>query len=147
MSIEEYYPLIADLITLKRFRGEIEKRKESYEFLLDDDAIAFLIVDEMGRNPGNKTKISELCDGINATVEANVEKVGNMEKRGNHRILKVSIVDETGKCQFILWNDEIDKILENIKIGKKIKIINGYVRDNRYGLQISLGKWGMVVTQ
>ncbi|NPA75829.1 MAG: DNA-binding protein [Euryarchaeota archaeon] len=145
MSVEDYYQYVADLMTLRRFKDEIAIRREKYGGLLDDDAIAYLIVDELDRNPGNKMRIAELYDGINATVEGVIINIGEIENRKNHRILRVTIKDNSGICQFVLWNDEIDDALKNLQVGKKIKIINGYVRENQYGLQISLGKWGLLV--
>ncbi len=145
MSLESYYSLISDLMSKERFEKEIENRREKYGDLLDDEAIAYLIVDEMGRNPGNKMKISDLYDGINATVEAKVTKIGKIENVKNHRILRVEIEDSSGVCQLILWNDEIENALKSLKVGENIKIINGYVKENRYGLQLSLGRWGILV--
>ncbi|MCD6275259.1 MAG: DNA-binding protein [Thermoplasmata archaeon] len=147
MDVESLYSLVSDLLSFERFKYEIEKRKEKYGGLLDDDAIAYMIVDELGRNPGNKMKIGDLYDGINVTVEATVEKVGAVEtrKNGKLRIMRVDIADETGKCQLVLWNEEIDEIGGNLREGMKIKIINGYVKENIYGLQISLGRWGIII--
>jgi ssDNA-binding replication factor A large subunit len=147
MSVDDYYVLIADLMSRSRFNQEIKERYEMYNGLLDEDAIAYLIVDELGRNPGNKMKIRELYDGINATVEADIISVGEVEKRGNYRILKVLIGDETGRCHLVLWNDEIDSAIKDLKNASKVKIINGYVKENMYGLQITLGKWGILVTE
>ncbi len=147
MDVNSLYSLISDLITYERFQDEIKKRMKKYGGLLDETAIAYLIVDELGRNIGNKMKIRDLYDGINATVEAKIEKVGKEEikKDGKYRILRVDISDETGACQLVLWNEEIDKLKDSLEEGKKIKIINGYVKENIYGLQISLGRWGIIV--
>ena len=145
MSVDYYYSLVSDLISEERFKKEIDDKREKYGDLLDDDALAYLIVDELGRNLGNKMKIADLYDSINATIEAKIEQIGEVRVVKNHRILKMVISDDTGKCQFVLWNDEIDKAKEQLKEGKKIKIINGYVRENMYGLQVSLGKWGVLV--
>ncbi len=149
MDIDSLYLQIDDLMSKERFMDEIEKRKREYGGLLNDEAIAYLIVDELGRNPGNKMKIADIYDGINATVEAVVERVGNIEtrKNGKLRIMRIDISDNTGSCQLVLWNEEIDEIGIHLKPGMKIKIINGYVRENMYGLQISLGRWGIIVFQ
>ena len=148
MDVDDYYILISDLMTYEKFLKEIEERREKYGNLLDDEAIAYLIVDELGRNPGNKMKIRDIYDGINATLEVKIERVGNVETvKDKHRILRVYVSDETGECQLILWNDEIDKVIEELKPGKRIKIVNGYVRENIYGLQITLGKWGMLIIE
>ncbi len=146
MSVEDYYRMVSDLMTMDRFMEEIRSRREKYGGLLDDDAIAYLIVDELGRNPGNKMKIGDVYDGVNATLEVKIEKVGEVEwVKDKHRVLRVLVSDETGECTLVLWNEEIDKAIENLKVGRKIKIINGYVRENIYGLQVSLGKWGILV--
>ncbi len=147
MDIESLYSLVSDLMSFDRFKFEIKKRMEKYGGLLDEDAIAYLIVDELGRNPGNRMKIQDLYDGINATVDATINKVGEVERRkdGNLRIMRVEISDETGRCQLVLWNEEIDEIGVNLKEGMRIRIVNGYVRENIYGLQISLGKWGVII--
>ncbi len=149
MDIESLYSLISDLMSFERFKYEIEKRREKYGGLLEDDAIAYMIVDELGRNPGNRMKIRDLYDGINATVEAIVDRINEPElrKEGKLKIMRIDIHDDTGSCQLVLWNEEIDEIGMNLREGMKIKIINGYVRENLYGLQISLGKWGMIVFQ
>jgi len=146
MDVRDYYNMVSDLITFERFKMEIEERKVKYGNLLDEEAIAYLIVDEMGRNPGNKMKISELYDGINATLSVKVEKIGEIENvKDRYRILRILISDETGKCYLVLWNEEIDEAIDKLKEGMSIKIINGYVRENIYGLQVSLGKWGMLM--
>ena len=149
MDVESLYSLISDLMSYERFKFEIKKRKEKYGGLLNDEAIAYMIVDELDRNPGNKMKISDLYDGINATLEAKVDRIGEVEikRDGKLRIMRVDISDETGTCQLVLWNEEIDEIGSALKEGMKLKIINGYVRENIYGLQISLGKWGLIIFQ
>ena len=148
-EIETYYSLVSDLITRENFINEIKRRREKYGNLLTDEAIAYMIVDEMERNPGNRMKIGDLYDGIHATVEAKIYKINPIEiiegKGKKHRILKVIIRDETGECQLILWNEEIDKLGQKLHEGGEVKIINGYVRENIYGLQISLGKWGLLI--
>ena len=147
MDVESLYLLVEDLITKERFLREIEKRKKEYGDLLNDEAVAYMIVDELGRNPGNRMKIIDLYDGINATIEAKIERIGYVEikKNGQYRLMRIDISDDTGKCRLILWNEEIDEIGKDLKEGMRIKIINGYVKENIYGLQVTLGKWGMLV--
>ncbi|ADD09056.1 OB-fold nucleic acid binding domain-containing protein [Candidatus Aciduliprofundum boonei] len=149
MDINALYLLIEDLMSYERFKDEIKKREKEYDGLLNEEAIAYMIVDELGRNPGNKMKIADLYDGINATIEAKIKRIGSVEtrKNGELRVMRVDIYDDTGSCQLVLWNEEIDKIGMQLKPEMKIKIINGYVRENIYGLQVSLGRWGIIVFQ
>ena len=147
MDINALYLLIEDLMSYERFKDEIKKREKEYDGLLNEEAIAYMIVDELGRNPGNKMKIADLYDGINATIEAKIKRIDSVEtrKNGELRVMRVDIYDDTGSCQLVLWNEEIDKIGMQLKPEMKIKIINGYVRENIYGLQVSLGRWGIIV--
>ncbi len=149
MEVDTLYLLIEDLMSYERFMDEIKKKEKEYGGLLNEEAIAYMIVDELGRNLGNKMKIADLYDGINATIEAKVKRIGPVEtrKNGELRVMRVDIYDDTGSCQLVLWNEEIDKIGMQLKPEMKIKIINGYVRENIYGLQVSLGKWGIIVFQ
>jgi hypothetical protein len=148
MEIKDLYALVEDLITYDKFLKEIDKRREKYGGLLNDVAIAYIIIDEYGRNLGNAYKIKFLMDGINATVTGEVVEIFEKEKiQSKNQVLiikKIKIKDETGTCFVTFWNDDISK-LENIKIGNKIKIVNGFVKENGYGLTLSLGKWGILI--
>ena len=67
----ELYELVSDLMGKDRYDREIEKRFEDYEGLLSEEAIAYLLVDELGRNVMESVSISDLknkdspplCDG------------------------------------------------------------------------------------
>lgn len=148
MEIKDLYALIEDLITYDKFLNEIEKRREKYGGLLSDLAIAYVIVDEYGRNPGNTYQIKYLIDGINATVSGEVVDISEKEKvQAKDKALslkRIKIKDDTGECTVTFWNDDIYK-LDNVKIGDKVKIVNGFVRENGYGLSLSLGKWGVFI--
>ncbi len=146
MDIDYLYDLIKDIMTKDRFIAEINERKKMYNDLLDDEAIAYMIVDELGRNPGNWVKIKDLIDDVIVSIYATVDEIEDSVIKKNERELKlrkIKISDETGSAELNLWNDEI----ENFKLekGDKIKIINCYVKIDKFGLHISLGKWGSIV--
>ncbi|MBS3117628.1 DNA-binding protein [Candidatus Woesearchaeota archaeon] len=54
------------------------------------------------------------------------------------RVCKAKIKDESGEITLTLWNDEID----NIDVGDKVKITNGYCNEFQGELQITAGKFG-----
>ncbi|MGC9126827.1 MAG: OB-fold nucleic acid binding domain-containing protein [Thermoplasmata archaeon] len=147
MDKDELYEKIKDIMTKERFEYEISERKRKYNNLLDDDAIALLIVDELGRTPVNWLKISDLIDGVNASLIVDIESFEDSKIRKNDRELrmrKLKVRDDTGECTLVLWNEEIDNY-SFLKPGDRIKIINCFTKLNHYGLQISLGKWGHIV--
>ncbi|MCI4434231.1 MAG: DNA-binding protein [Thermoplasmata archaeon] len=147
MDKDELYERIKDIMTRERFEYEISERRRKYGDLLDDDAIALLILDELGRSPINILKIGDLIDGVNASLEVIVESLeDNIVKKNDRelRMRKIRVRDETGECTLVLWNEEIDNY-SFISPGDRIKIINCFTRLNSFGLQLSLGKWGHIL--
>ena len=59
-SKEQLYQEIKDIKSKDEFEKEIDKIQEEYDRLLDEDTAALLIVDKLGRNKQNISKINEL---------------------------------------------------------------------------------------
>jgi len=147
MNKNDLYDLVKDLVTRDRFELEIIEKRKQYNDLLSDDAIAYMIVDEYGRNPGNWVKVKDLIDGVNVSLIVTITNIEETKIRKNDRDLrlrKIKVEDETGECILTLWNEELDNY-KDLKIGEKIKIINCFVRSNNFGIQLSLGKWGIII--
>lgn len=148
MNVDTLYELVKDIISYDNFLSQIEMRKKVFNNLLNEEAIAYLIVDELGKNPGNFTKISELIDGVNVSLKVKVEKVYDTEmvkskKNKDYRIRKLNVSDDSGNIDLVLWNEEIDNY-SWIREGDQILIRNCYVKLNNNNLQLILGKWGLI---
>ncbi|MGC9123852.1 MAG: OB-fold nucleic acid binding domain-containing protein [Thermoplasmata archaeon] len=148
MNVDTLYELVKDIISYDNFLSQIEMRKKVFNNLLNEEAIAYLIVDELGKNPGNFTKISELIDGVNVSLKVKVEKVYDTEmvkskKNKDYRIRKLNVSDDSGNIDLVLWNEEIDNY-SWIREGDQILIRNCYVKLNKNNLQLILGKWGLI---
>jgi len=145
----ELYELISDIKTKKEFEHDITTRYAAYDELLDKDAIAFLIVDELGRNVHSITKIAQLPADGDATVIGKVLSISEAKpfKRKNGtpgKVVNLDLCDETGSCKLVLWNDDTDLITnKDIVPGTTVKIINGYIKQGFAGLEINLGRWGL----
>jgi len=88
-------------------------------------------------------KISELKPGTkDVVIEAEIEEIGpvrEFNKFGNPgKVANATIIDDSGKIQLTLWNDQIDQV----KVGSKIKIVNGFVNEWQGQPQITSGKFG-----
>jgi|GEM_PF-785676 len=151
MKLAEAYELVKDLISEQEFRAEIEKRRKQFGNLLDDDAIAYMIADELGRNTSSILKISSLSPDSAATFYAKVVgepqsrefSNGNGNSAGGYgsahkKITSVDVADETGKCTLVIWNGDA-----TVRKGQTIKVTNGAVK-SQYGLEVTLGQWGTV---
>jgi replication factor A1 len=90
-------------------------------------------------------KINELRDGTRRVdLEAKViEKSETREVRSRwtdetYRVADATIEDETGTITLTLWNDQI----EQVNVGDRVKIENGYIKSFRGDLQLNSGKYG-----
>ena len=147
---DELYTLVKDLKTKAQFTKEITKRYKTYGELLDKDTIAFLLADELGRNTFSLTSIAGLTADKDATVVATVQGISEVKtfrkKNGTvGKVLNLEISDASGRCRLVLWNEDIELVKSrDITIGTCIRIINGYTKTSYTGLELNLGKWGML---
>jgi replication factor A1 len=147
----ELIELIADLTTKKDFEKKIKKRYKNYDELIDQDTIALLIVDELGRNKLSITKIIDLAPDGDYTVVGKVQNISDSKtfKRKNGtpgKVINLEISDDTGACRLVLWNGDTDHIKnKEIQLGTIVKIINGYTKlGYTGGMEINLGRWGLL---
>lgn len=149
MDIDEYYQFVCDKLSKDEFVRKIEEYRETFGNLLEDETLALMILDEYGRIPRTRVKISDLLDGQTVTLDAEVieivdEKV--IEREGKIlRRMDVVIADESGRCYVGLWNSHIEKIGKKLKKGDRIRIIDGYVKEFPSGVWIVLRKWSAII--
>jgi len=142
---------IADLKTKKDFEKEITARYKQCDELIDKDTIAYLIVDELGRNTHSVTPIGNLTVDGEYTVVGKVVSISHpktfIRKNGNPgKVINLEIVDDTATCRLVLWNGDIEFIKnKEIQPGTHLKVINGYTKQGfQGGLEINLGRWGLL---
>jgi ssDNA-binding replication factor A large subunit len=78
----------------------------------------------------------------NAEVEATVIDKGEIREFNKFgktgRVCNAKIKDSTGTIALTLWNEQIDQV----NIGDKIKITNGWVNEWQGEMQLTTGKFG-----
>jgi len=147
---DELYELIKDLKTKKEFEEEIKKRFQECEELFDEDTIALFIIDELGRNKQVIKKIADIQPDSDCTVVGKVTNIYESKnfKRKNGttgKVINLDISDDTGTCRLVLWNKDVEQVKnKDIKKGTTVKIINGYTKNGYSGLEINLGRWGLL---
>jgi replication factor A1 len=94
--------------------------------------------------------IKELRNGMKrVTVEANVMEKGEpREVRSRYKdetymVADAIVADETGSIKLTLWNEQIDQV----NVGNKVKIENGYVTSFKGEIQLNVGKYGTLVVE
>lgn len=99
--------------------------------------------------PRAMSKIMDIQNGQQRVlVEGRVDQIPNprtvtSRKTGEElKVVDVQLSDDTGSIKLVLWNEQIRQVKENTAI----RIEEGYVKEFREELQLSVGKWGMIIT-
>ena len=92
-------------------------------------------------------KISELSPGTGSVeLEAEVVAVSDVREinKGGRalRVATVTVKDDSGTIDMAIWNEKIDEV----SVGSKVKISNGYVNEWQGKAQLTLGKFGKMET-
>lgn len=87
--------------------------------------------------------IEELKPGqgnVNIEVEViDVSEVREFNKYGREgRVATAKVKDDSGEIDLSLWNESIDEV----SVGDKVKIENGYVSEFQGNKQLTAGKFG-----
>ncbi len=149
-SVDTLYEHISDLKTKQEYAEEISKRQNVYGDLFDEKTIALLLVDECGRNTQNICKIADLKPGTECTVIGKIIDIRESRtftrKNGSAgRVINLTVADETGTCGLVLWDRDVE-LVDNHTItkGTTVKVINSYVKEGLSGVEVNLGRWGML---
>jgi replication factor A1 len=92
--------------------------------------------------------IKDLRNGMKRVkVEASVVEKGETRqvksryKDETYSVADAVIADETGSIKLTLWNEQIDQL----EVGNKITVENGYVTAFKGEIQLNVGKFGTLV--
>ena len=143
----ELYTLIEEQQSKEEFEDHILQIKQDFGDLIDDDAAAFLLVDKLGCNTANIMKLSDVHPGQEATVQGIISSIQPLHvltrKNGRQgKVANLMITDDTGSLPIVLWNDDANRVEQGkLKEHMKIKIINGYTKQGRNGVELHVGRW------
>jgi replication factor A1 len=149
-SKDKLYQKIKDLITKQEFEKNLKEIIKESDELIDEDTAALLIVDKLGKNEENIYKISKLESNIECTVFGKVTNIRksrsfNRKNGTTGKVINLELSDETGNCNLALWDKDVDLVNSNkIKVGTNIKIINGYVKEGFNGIELNVGRYGLL---
>jgi ssDNA-binding replication factor A large subunit len=143
---ESIYEKLKDLLSPEEFEKQLRELREEHQGLLNDEALAFLILDEMGQNDFQKNTVSELRDGDYVTLKLEVVStptVRTIKTRdgGEKELAEIRASDDTGALTLTLWHSELIAMVreELVKKGMLVKVINGRFKRSRYGEQVNMG--------
>lgn len=91
--------------------------------------------------------IASLQANQNATIDATITAISAVRdvttSRGPAQVADVTLQDDTGTITLTLWGEDIKRF----SVGQKIRITDGWVKDFRGKLQISMGRSGKITLQ
>ncbi len=77
---------------------------------------------------------------VEATVieKSDAREVRSRYTNETYKVADATVEDETGTITLTLWNEQI----EQVNVGDRVKIENGYIKSFRDVLQLNSGKYG-----
>jgi replication factor A1 len=91
--------------------------------------------------------IGTLKPNQNATIDGTITAISAVRNvttaRGPSTVADATIQDDTGTITLTLWGDDTTRY----SVGQKIRITDGWVKDFRGKLQISMGRSGKISVQ
>lgn len=134
--------------------NKIEEKEEEYSNLISKEGAAHIVAKEEGvelLESGSKTlDIGNIVSGMNSvTVTGKIQQIFDPREfeteKGSGKVANIILADGTGSVRMSLWNEEVERLVEEGKIeeGQVIEIVDGYVKeDNRGNPELRLGKSG-----
>ncbi|MDV3278141.1 MAG: OB-fold nucleic acid binding domain-containing protein [Nitrososphaerales archaeon] len=88
--------------------------------------------------------IKDLRDGMRRVdAEGEIAEMAeprsvNLKSGDQARVADCTLKDESGQIKLSLWDDQIDQV----RVGAKVRITNGYTNSFRGDLRLNVGRYG-----
>ncbi len=149
----EAYDLVADLMSRGEFNALVKAKVEAWGGLLEPDAAALLVADELGRSPVVFSTVAEAVDGMPTCLRVRLEEVGLVREyrgRGGRRgkVLHLTVSDDSGGCGLVLWDEDADTVLaRGDPQSLVLRLLECTPRRGPEGLEIVRGRWGTIIVE
>lgn len=150
---EELYARVQDLLSPEEFEARVQSESEAWDGLLEEEAAALLVVDELGRNEVAFGHVGDLYEGGEALLRVRVKEVGPVREFTRRdgtegRVVNLTVGDATGTTRLVLWDEEVDLVTTGaVREGQELRVVDGHVRRGPYGLEVVTGKWGVLLPE
>jgi ssDNA-binding replication factor A large subunit len=88
--------------------------------------------------------IASLRANSNATIDATITAISAVRdvttSRGASQVADATLQDDSGTITLTLWGEDVKKYA----VGQKVHITDGWVKDFRGKLQVSMGRSGTI---
>jgi hypothetical protein len=147
-AVAALYEKVKHRLPRDAFEQKMRDADQQFGGLLDDEALALLLLDELGLNEGAYATLAELKGRSEATVRARVERVEpprTFERAGRDpgRVVNVIISDATSETRLVFWDKDAEKA-EELRPGLLITIVNARVKEGKFGPELHVGPWSVL---
>ncbi len=145
LSYDEIVDLIIKETSLSKDKilSKISDKVSELEGLVSKEGAAHIIANELGVSlvttdaSSDFVEIKNLVGGIRNVIVVGrvleVYPVNTFEKNGKEgKVGSLLLGDGTGFVRVVFWNEQI-KLLKNVSKGDILKVINTYVKENKFG--------------
>ena len=132
------------------FAARMEKARAEFDGLLDDEALALLVLDELGLNEGAYVTLADLKGRAEATVRVTVDRIEpprefQREGRPAGRVCNVLVSDATGEARMTLWDRDVEKAEDGtLSEGARVTLVNARVKDSKWGTELHVTPWTVI---
>lgn len=129
------------------FRKRVDAARAEFDGLLDDEALALLVLDELGLNEGAYVTLADLKGRAEATVRVTVDRIDaprefQREGRPPGRVCNVLVSDATGEARMTLWDRDVEKAEDGtLAVGARLTLVNARVKDSAWGVELHVTPW------
>jgi hypothetical protein len=133
------------------FRARVETLRGEFGGLLDEEALALFVLDELGLNEEAYVTLRDARGRGEASVRVRV--VGSPIRRTFQRkdgaqgeVVNVPIEDASdpsARATLVLWDRDAEKA-QPLKIGTTVHVANARVKDGKFGLELQALPWTLL---
>ncbi len=151
--VSRHYKRVSDRVSALDFDERVRAKGEEWGGLLDNDAAALLVLEEMGIDVAEWTPIASIEENAEVSVRGEVVALTPMREFTRQdgtkgRVVNVTLKDATGACRVVLWDDDVELVARGrLKVGGFLRCLDCFVRRTNFGLEVGRGKFGALLPE
>jgi replication factor A1 len=151
--VSRHYAKVRDRISKEDFEAKVKAKVGEWGGLLDTDAAALLVLEEMGVDVAEWTPIAEIEENAEVSIRGEVTAITPMREFTRQdgtkgRVVNVTVKDATGSCRVVLWDDDVGLVAEGrLKVRGFLRCLDCFVRRTNFGVEVGRGKFGALLPE
>ncbi len=151
--VSRHHRRIADRMPATEFDAKVQAKVQEWGGLLDQDAAALLVLEEMGVDVAEWTPIANIEENAEVSIRGEVVALTPVREftrqdGSKGRVVNVTLRDPSGSCRVVLWDDDVGLVAESrLKVGAMLRCLDCFVRRTNFGLDVGRGKFGALLPE